>query len=188
MNDKVLYAHYGVNGMFYIGIGTKKRPYTTNGRTSFWKAVAEKYGCWVKIIETGLSISEAEEKEEDLIDLIGRRIDGTGNLVNISKGGNHGGGRKGYKHTKEAIKKIGLAGIGRFYSKETRETMNASKRGVPKSRQHKNNLGKSLINTETGVVYGTITEASEQLGIKRTTLNAYLTGQLKNKKNIKYYE
>lgn len=46
---------------------------------------------------------------------------------------------------------------------------------------------KKLIDEKTGVIYNSITDASELLGYKKTTLNAMLTGQSKNKTNLKYY-
>ena len=45
---------------------------------------------------------------------------------------------------------------------------------------------KILISLNTGIFYNSIIEASFIYGIKRTTLNAMLSGQLKNKTDLIY--
>jgi hypothetical protein len=52
----------------------------------------------------------------------------------------------------------------------------------------KNPSARKVINTETNYVYGTVSDAANDFGLKRTTLIAMLNGQNKNKTTLKYYE
>lgn len=47
---------------------------------------------------------------------------------------------------------------------------------------------KKVIDISNGVIYQTITEASKSICIKNSRLSAMLTGRIKNKTNIRYYE
>jgi DNA-binding NtrC family response regulator len=51
----------------------------------------------------------------------------------------------------------------------------------------KNPAARKVINTKTGEIYGTVNEAADFLGMKRTTLISQLKGINKNKTNFKYY-
>lgn len=52
----------------------------------------------------------------------------------------------------------------------------------------KNPASRKVINIETGVIHDTVNEVVAILGVKRTTLQAMLSGQNKNKTNYKFYE
>lgn len=72
---------------------------------------------------------------------------------------------------------------------ETEERRNK----ISKSLKGKNVLGKNpaakkVIDTITGFIYNTVTEAAISLSIKRTTLVMMLNGKNKNRTNLKYYE
>lgn len=54
------------------------------------------------------------------------------------------------------------------------------------SKAYNKNLCYKIINTVTNEKYKTITQAAKKYNIKRTTLNAMLAGQNKNKTNLKY--
>lgn len=93
------------NEVFYVGIGTEKRPFSKRSRSDFWKRVVEKYGYSVKIIHSNLTFEQACELEIKYINEYGRIDIGTGTLVNLTNGGE---GSDGYKHTivsKDKIKK-----------------------------------------------------------------------------------
>jgi len=122
----------------------------------------------------------------------------------------------GIKLTKEHRKKISIAlsGMGNgFYGKthiqEAKVKMSKAHKGLPspnkgkkmslasKEQMIKNRTGKcvgkehwatkDLINIYTGDIYHSIVEAADKIGIKRTTLNAVLSGQTKtNKYGIVY--
>lgn len=113
-----------------------------------------------------------------------------------------GNGMFGKKHTDEAKAKMSKKGKGRFsgekhpmygsarfgelnpmygkvHSKETR--LKISKRLKGKCFR-----GKCVLNTENGIYYDSIKNASHAINIPRTTLNAMLSGRRKNKTNLIY--
>lgn len=89
-SDFILYFHRNINTdeIFYVGIGKEERAYAMNARNYMWKRYVEKHGKpKVEIYKTSLSMIEAIYLENYFISKIGRRIEKTGNLVNLSKGG-----------------------------------------------------------------------------------------------------
>jgi len=100
MSAKVVYIHKKkTNGeVFYVGMGNKYRPYQKcNGsRSDFWYSTVRIYGYTVEIIKEGLTKQEAFDLEIKLIKKYGRRDKGLGTLVNLTDGGDAGGGGYGY--------------------------------------------------------------------------------------------
>jgi len=125
--EKVIYRHIKPCGeVFYIGIGTKKRPYNTHNRSAWWNKVVKKYGYEIDIMKTNLSLEEAKELEMYLISYYGRRDKGKGTLVNLTDGGEGAAGSKhalGYKHTKEEIEKRRHANAKKVINTETKEIL-----------------------------------------------------------------
>jgi group I intron endonuclease len=89
--------------------------------------------------------------------------------------------RKNYKLSNETKLKIGLKSKGRFHTSETKEKLS-------KSRFNSNNPNaKIVLDYNTGVFYNTSKEASDILGINKSTLRHYLSGRIKQDKyNLKY--
>lgn len=95
------------NEVFYVGIGSDDTFYRANlkckkCRTEHWHNIVKKYGYKIEIFAHDISWEEACEIEKSLIKSIGRRIDGSGSLVNMTEGGE---GIPGFKHSKESILK-----------------------------------------------------------------------------------
>ena len=91
----IVYKHTRLdnNEIFYIGIGsTKRRAYSKCKRTQIWQNVVNKAGYTVEIMFDDLTWKEACDIEKYLIAYYGRKIIGTGNLVNMTEGGD---GRSG---------------------------------------------------------------------------------------------
>ena len=119
-----------------------------------------------------------------------------------------------YKHTPEALEKIRKSSIGREVSKETRRKISESQIGkivskdtckkisealkgrkIPKEvlvkrsvsiSGEKNHRAKIIIDLETGIYYGCISDAANAKGIKKSTLNNYLIGHRPNKTCLIY--
>jgi hypothetical protein len=72
---------------FYVGKGKGSRAYSLKGRNKFWHNIVAKHGKEVQIIHEGLSEQDAHKMETELILLYGRRDIGTGDLVNLTDGG-----------------------------------------------------------------------------------------------------
>lgn len=77
-------------GFFYIGKGSGIRAWQTDLRSEVWKTfVAQrlKHGVIVHILHQGLTEEAAYELEKTEISQRGRKIDGTGPLLNLDEGG-----------------------------------------------------------------------------------------------------
>lgn len=103
VNKFYVYGHYtNDNKLFYIGVGTilypnskthkqiYSRAYHFSNRNKYWKNISNKYGVVVKILSEFYTKEESLKEEEKLVELYGRRILKTGNLCNISSGGEIG--------------------------------------------------------------------------------------------------
>ena len=166
------------NEIFYVGIGTQdnyRRASRSHYRTNYWNNIAKKCGWKVDIVYDKLNWEDACKKEKELILKYGRVDLGTGTLVNLTDGGDGNFGRKA--------------------SEKTKQKMSNSKKGIAKSKEHKDNISKAMkninskkvIDTKTGFVYNSMHEAAEANGLKRHNLSSYLTGRTKNITTLKYY-
>jgi hypothetical protein len=175
-----VYTHtrLDTNEVFYVGISTQKnfkRAYHLHERSNYWHNIAKKCGLKVSIIFDDLTWEEACIKEKELILKYGRIDLGTGTLVNLTNGGD--------------------GNIGGKASEETKVKMSIAKKGVKKSKEHIENMKKALvgnnskkiIDTKTGVIYNSITEAAYKNGISRNNLSSYLTRNVTNKTTLEYY-
>lgn len=121
-------------------------------------------------------------------------------LLNIALGG-YGG-----LVSEETKEKLRIRQTGKKYSQESRQKMSQKKLGKPSPRKgvvlsketrmkiSKNKMGyiwtdshkrlKKIIDSKTGIIYRTIGDVAKEFKIKRTTLNAMLVGQNKNKTNL----
>jgi hypothetical protein len=101
-NNKYVYRHIRLdcNTPFYIGIGTRNdnsmtertrydRAHCTTGRrTKKWFSVYAVSDIRVDVLLDGLTLDEAQEKEQEFVSLYGMEKQG-GSLVNQTKGGDH---------------------------------------------------------------------------------------------------
>ncbi len=126
----IVYAHRNpkTNDIFYIGIGAKQeraKRFKSSQRNQYWHNYVKKYGQpIVEILHTVETRKEAVELEMQLIKKYGRRIDGSGRLVNITIGGD--GGALGVKQ-----------------SEETKAKRTAKLKGGTHTEQSKNNMKKA---------------------------------------------
>jgi Helix-turn-helix domain of resolvase/NUMOD3 motif len=110
---KYVYAHYTKdnNQLFYIGVGKgKSRLNSKASRNKHWHNVVNKHGFYYEVVFESESFLECLKKEIELISLYGRRDLGTGNLVNMTDGG-----QGCFNMSDESRKKIsdGIKGIKR---------------------------------------------------------------------------
>ena len=98
--------------------------------------------------------------------------------------------RKGYSLSQETKDKIALKATGRKASEETKAKMSLQRKGVPQSEalKAKRALGacRIILDTQTGVFYIGVKEASFHIGIKYSQLCARLNGETKNNTNLIY--
>jgi hypothetical protein len=109
MKDKtyVVYLHVkkDTKDVFYVGIGSKRRAYSTNKRNSIWNNYYNKYGRDVIIVNKGLSYEDAIAIESELIHTFGRlKFEEGGVLTNrVIKVGYHFEGKNHTESTKEQM-------------------------------------------------------------------------------------
>lgn len=114
----VVYRHrrLDINEIFYIGIGkSKSRAYQIRSRNEFWKNITNKTDYSVEIIAENLNVEDAKELECFLIQEYGRKDLGSGQLVNLTDGGD------GCINFSDITKnKISQSLKGKFQSEETK--------------------------------------------------------------------
>ena len=114
--DRCVYFHLrpDTKEIFYIGIGSKRRVNTKNGRNKYWKKIVEICGKpIVLVIADGLTMEQAVELEKFWI-----KHHGLHRLANISPGGD---GVSGFAHSEETRMKIAKLMIGRDKGKQLSE-------------------------------------------------------------------
>lgn len=206
----VIYRHIRLdtNEVFYIGIGKKsKRSKSKSGRNRYWLNVVKKTPYEVQVLKNNLSYSEACELEQILISYYGRKDLGLGKLVNLTDGGDTS---IGYKCLEDTRIKIGSANRGNVYSSEVnskkgrtgswRHTLGQKvwNKGIkmdeffknkirkPKSNTDNHFKSRIVLNTENGIYYKNIKEASESINMKYGTLRSKLQGKVFNNTNLIY--
>jgi len=178
-------------GIFYVGIGDEKRPYDKTGRNRFWKFVVKKHEYDVTILKTNMSWEQACDLEIKMIAFYGRKDKKKGSLVNMTDGGD---GSKGLIHSEESKLKMREKRIGKYVG-ENHPSYNTKHSVETKQKQREKKIGKTGENASrskkvicniTGKIYASLKEASEDFGIKRTTLNSWLTGQNPNRSSLRF--
>ena len=115
-----VYQHIRLDNstIFYIGIGsdsTYKRAHNKYKRNQVWKRISKKYGYSVEIIYDNITWEDACKKEIELIKKYGRLNLGSGDLVNMTDGGE---GVIGLIHTEDHRKKNSDSNKGKKMSEE----------------------------------------------------------------------
>jgi len=163
-----VYRHRKVtdNEVFYIGISKgRKRPASSHHRSSFWGNIVKKHGFYSEIIATPKSWEDACELETLLILSYGRRDLKTGILVNLTDGGE---GSPNTVRTPETIEKFIKSMTGSKRSDETKLKMRKA-----------NAKNIKVIDTVTGIIYISISEAARDLNLKSKNVSRYLNGSSK---------
>ena len=111
VNKFCVYFHFNkkTDEVFYVGIGTGYRAKRFSQRNDIWHRIVEKYGFYYKIIHENLTWDEACGYEKKYISEFGRRNNKTGQLANMTDGGDGTPGCKwnvGKKRTKEQRERI----------------------------------------------------------------------------------
>ena len=158
----IVYRHRdNLNNVFYIGIGrNENRAFDYYHRSDFWKRYSKKYGVNTEIVATNIDYDTAKELEMLLISEYGRKDLGTGNLVNMTDGGD---GTIGVLHTKER--------------REKSSKMNSGK-GNPRAR--------AIYSDDLNMYFDTISECADFLKLSQPYVSRMLMGSRTNKYNLKY--
>ena len=163
-NKFYVYEHLKPNTgeVFYIGRGCRNRAFESRSRNSHWKNIVNKYGIDVNIIYKNLSSSEANQKEQELIEFYGLE-----NLCNMTSGGDCNivikkesrnkmsiakiGNKNAFSHScnnlenKEKMKQYGNTYmLGKNHSEKTRLLISTNRKGKILSAESKIKQGESL--------------------------------------------
>lgn len=177
----IVYKHTKPNNeVFYIGIGVvKKRAYSKYGRNNYWHNTVNKFGYNIDILFDNIDYKEAQQIERYLIAYYGRKDIGKGNLVNMTDGGEGYLGMNQEERDKRALRISKYNRLNKDYSftqtKEYKEKMALSTKGKGCKR---------IVNTETGVIYNSLREASKDNNINYTSLSSMLNNKRKNNTNL----
>lgn len=150
---------------FYIGKGYDKRAFIERNRSLHWKNIVNKYGLDVIMIEEYLSEKDALKLEMYWIKRIGRNDLKNGPLVNFTNGGDGSSGRPMNEKTKAILRKINTGKPTSLKQKEKVSKLYKGKFG----KDH--NRSKAVICIETGVEYGSMSEASRMLKIATSSVS-----------------
>lgn len=115
MNEYYLYTHRNpvTLEIFYVGIGKENRAYqfNTKRRNELWNRYVKKNGIpIVDIFYKNSKRSDVAEIETLIISVLGKKMNKSGQLVNITNGGERGS--FGYKPTEQTLLKLSISHIG----------------------------------------------------------------------------
>ena len=179
-----IYRHIRLdkNEPFYIGIGSDdkyKRAYSVNPRTKHWKNITALTPYQVEIVLDNLTWEEACKKEQEFIQLYGRKDKGLGSLCNYTDGGE---GAYGRVLTNESKKKISQSVSGKNHGMYQKTHTEKAKEKIAKAGC------KQVINIVTKTVYSSVKEAAAILGLRPNTLSRKLAGIRVNDTGLKYLD
>lgn len=177
-----VYRHIRVdkNEPFYIGIGSGgyRRANSTKGRNKIWYGIVARTDYEVEIVLDNLGWQEARIKEKEFISLYGRIDKNNGPLCNLTEGGDGTLGvsawNKGKKLSEKHINSLSKAQTGLKRSKES------IIKAIETKKLNFKNKGRIVINTQTGIYYGSVLEASKSYNLKQPTLSRRLNGKILN--------
>jgi hypothetical protein len=108
VKDTCLYIHTRKSDgiIFYVGIGSKDRPYNVKQRSRVWKYTVKKHGHDVHVLAEGLSWEHACELEKNYISFYGRKDKKQGQLVNLTDGGDGANGCIRSEETKQKMRDV----------------------------------------------------------------------------------
>ncbi len=213
-NNKCVYRHRRLDTyeVFYVGIGTPKRPYEMWDRSILWKRVKNKAkGVIVEILAENLTLEDAYDLEKLLITEYGRKDLKTGSLCNLTDGGD---GSYNTIKTIETRKKLSKALKGRVFSEQHLKNLTEANRKVVRSPQTIKKLrngptvfkkghslhtkeqieklikrsSKKVVCTTTGKVWNKIKDCALENNINYSHLSNMVSGRRKNNTTFRLIE
>ena len=149
------------NTIFYIGIGSDlnyKRAYTKHKRNIYWNRIVDISDYAIEIIEDGIEWKDACKKEQFWINYYGRHNLGTGQLCNMTDGGE---GTIGRYCSMETKLKMGRESKKKIYTKEYRKKLSMTSIGENNpmfGKHHSEDAKKKISDSQIGELhhwYGT---------------------------------
>ena len=139
----IVYEHLrnDTNEVFYVGIGAEEgRAFYKHNRNKHWHNIVNKAGYTVNIVHKDIEHDEAKQIEILLIEKYGRKDLGTGNLVNLTDGGE---GALGVIISEETKQKMSEAKKGKTFSEEAKQNMSEASKGKTRSEETKQKMSEA---------------------------------------------
>lgn len=217
-NNFVVYLHKrkNDNSVFYVGAGSKQRPFLKS-RSKEWARIVRESGLVVEIVKDGLTKKESFELEKQLILQYGRIDLNTGCLINCSEGGPGCSGisnksrekkiesLKSVKKTEEWKRKISEGHKGIVKSEEWKRKIADSLRGKKLSEETRAKMRESNKSKEISSIpvvcyeyetnrkikeFGSVRDASKELNCLESSISNNLSNRSKfvfsNKLKLKF--
>ena len=196
-----IHRRLDTNEVFYVGITSRKdykRAYEKTYRSNWWNKVVKKAGYVIDIVYKNISWEQAKKYEINLIAMYGRRDLKTGNLVNLTGGGE--GGFNPSEETREKLRKRKLGAIvsdkcrqalinhniNRKWTEESKLKISRANKGRKRTELQKLQYSKIIrynakviLNLETGIFYDNLRLAAEAYNMTKAGL------QYRASKNLK---
>lgn len=184
------------------------RAYSRARRNQKWQNVAAKHGLTVEIVASFATDADAQQFERSLIQEVGRK-----HLANLTDGGD---GHSGIIASEELRQKRSIAARGRrsdaWVASIRRSRKGGGNGGVVKKgdklpeewkqaissgvrgernpmwgrRGQKHPTAKKVIDEATGRVFGSVSEAAAEAGMKMQTLHGQLSGYYRNRTTMRF--
>lgn len=187
--------------IFYVGKGTQygypargyARATEPTGRSAAWVKAARDAGTvWVSIVGTYETEGEAHYAERSIIACLGRSVNGSGSLVNLTAGGEGTGGwvqsaesRAKMSRTKKALgRKASPAQRALLLHWATSRVKSPGERADCSERIRRSNASgridhrRKVVHTVSGRVFDSVTEAEQFFRVSHDTMYIHLRGRL----------
>ena len=189
INDTCVYFHINPlkNEIFYVGIGSAKRPYMTKKRNIHWNGIRNKYGYIIDIAHENISWKKACELEKFYISKIGRKDLKKGTLVNLTDGGE---GAKGIPRSEELREKLRNFNLGKKQSLEAKEKQRKAQTGRNVSEETRKKMSEWQVGRKMSDSFKKY-KSESQLGEKNHNFGKKHSEETKAKMALarkKYYE
>jgi hypothetical protein len=176
----IVYRHRdNKDKIFYIGIGkNESRAFDYQHRSNFWKRYSKKYGVNTEIIIENISFEQAKELEVLLISEYGRKDLKTGDLVNMTNGGD---GSLNSVVSDETRKKMSQSHTGKILKESTKKKVSEARKGSGNGMYKKmpHNASKVFCE-ELNMSFNTIKSCAKSLNISQSYLSNMLMGKRPN--------
>ncbi len=166
------------HSVFYVGISKQDylRKDTSHNRSDFWKKTVDKYGFYSEVIVENITYEDAKDLEKLLIKEYGRRDLSTGQLVNLTDGGEGVENPRYYKR--------GDGFLGKKHSEKNKEKWSKQLSGIAPIKAIKKR-SKGVFCGINNKSYESISCCSRDLGVSQPYLSMMLNSKRENRFKIR---